>query len=119
MSKQQGFSESALDSLTAFIRGKVAGVLSSASHQSDRDYTRDYDRMRALLIERVADAQHKLEAAGTGGSRKDQEYDLAWAWHEVDEALHTLATFESRARLAKRRTALGLDYPEKQGRLGT
>ena len=119
MSKQQGFSESALDSLTNFIRGKVAGVLSGASHQADRDYTRDFDQRRALLVQRVTDAQHKLDAAGTGGSRKDQEYDLAWAWHEVDEALDALATFESRARLARRRTALGLDYPEKQKGLGT
>lgn len=119
MSEQRGFSETALDSLTTFIRGKVAGVLSSASRQADGDYIRDYDRMRALLVQRVTDAQHKLDAAGTGGSRKDQEYDLAWAWHEVDEALHALATFESRARLARRRTALGLDYPEKQKGLGT
>lgn len=82
--------------LMAMFSVRMTGVLGELQRRRDPIILQEYAHDRKAHEQAVADAQAELDIA-------DDDYDLAWAWHRLDEALTDLARFEARQRLARRR----------------
>lgn len=94
------------DPLVLIVAGKMRGVLGEVQEAHDLTLTGTYTADRAVCEAAIKQAQEELDAAGEGGDPKGNNYDLAWSWHRLDEALTRLAHVESRVRLARRRVTL-------------
>lgn len=86
-------------SLRASIAVRIEGVLGELQRGMDGVMLREYPNDRAARERAVDAAQAELDAA-------EDDFDLGWAWHRLNEALRDLADFEARRRLARRREAL-------------
>src|SRR5690554_4596314 len=83
-------------SLRAALAVQIEAVMGERQQRDDGLVVGAYERDRALCEAAIERAQTELNDAR-------DEFDLAWKWHELDEAFVRLAHVESRMRLARRR----------------
>lgn len=100
-------SSTPMDPLIASLAGQLRTVLGERQQQADvvlvgNNYARDRD----ACLEAIRKAQAELDAVGEGVDTKANAFDLAWKWHELDDAYVRLAHLESRTHLARRRVAV-------------
>lgn len=94
------------DALLASIATRLRGVMGDGQKQSDIVLVNHYATDRTTCERAIEEAKAELNAAGNGADPEGNEFELAWAWHQVDAAHVALAHVVARELLAQRREAL-------------
>lgn len=107
MKRKQASNDQIGDGVLAAIATRLRGVMGDIQQRHDVTLTGSYDADRAACERAIAAALAELEGA-------HDDFDLAWAWHGLDEAYCRLAHVTSRAALARRREAVAAAEAKKR-----
>lgn len=95
------------------IAVQLEAVMGEIQKRSDVVLVGNYEKDRAACQAAIDKALAELNAVEASGDEKSDEFDLAWAWHRLDEAYVRLSRVVSRAHLARRRTEVDAQRWEK------
>lgn len=115
--EKKGWTGGDPNALRNVIAVQLEAVMGDLQQRSDVVLVGDYERDRAACEEAIQKALAKLNEVGDNVDPKANEFDLAWAWWNLNEAYMRLARLTSRTHLARRRAELEAERAEKARRI--